>query len=217
MYKILIVEDVEAVADLQVLKLIRAGMTVETRRVETPQDFTRQLELYAPHAILCNVSVPRFSGVTALAMAQSLRPDTPFIFVFKTADEEATVETFTREAGDHVFKTSPSNLPWTFGRAMKQAEERKTADGHGLAIARMTRMYADQVRELDQLQHQHLVFRKLSRYLKAGVTPAEVYAAVECFGPQLFRRTNGRLYLLRNLACDSGLCGLIPTTRRPAP
>jgi len=198
MHKILIVEDVEAVADLQVLKLIRAGMTVETRRVETPQDFTRQLELYAPHAILCNVSVPRFSGVTALAMAQSLRPGTPFIFVFKTADEEAAVETFTRDAGDHVFKTSPSNLPWTFGRAMKQAEERKTADGHGLAIARMTRMYADQVRELDQLQHQHLVFRKLSRYLKAGVTPAEVYAAVECFGPQLFRRTNGRLYLVHS-------------------
>src|SRR5207249_5483307 len=73
MYKILIVEDVEAVADLQVLKLIRAGVAVETRRVETPQDFTRQLELYAPDAILCSVSVPRFSAVTALAMAQSLR------------------------------------------------------------------------------------------------------------------------------------------------
>jgi len=198
MHKILIVEDVEAVADLQILKLIRAGVAVETRRVDTPQDFTRQLELYAPDAILCSVSVPRFSGVTALAMAQSLRPGTPFIFVFKTADEEAAVETFTRDAGDHVFKTSPSNLPWTFGRAMKQAEERKTADGQGLAIARMTRMYADQVRELDQLQHQHLVFRKLSRYLKAGVTPAEVYAAVECFGPQLFRRTNGRLYLVHS-------------------
>jgi diguanylate cyclase (GGDEF)-like protein len=198
MHKILIVEDVEAVADLQVLKLIRAGVAVETRRVETPQDFTRQLELYAPDAILCSVSVPRFSGVTALAMAQSLRPGTPFIFVFKTADEEAAVETFTRHAGDHVFKTSPSNLPWTFGRAMKQAEERKTADGQGLAITRMTRMYADQVRELDQLRHQHLVFRKLSRYLKAGVTPAEVYATVECFGPQLFRRTSGRLYLVHS-------------------
>jgi len=196
MYKILIVEDVEPVADLQVLKLIRAGVAVETRRVETPQDFTRQLELYAPDAILCSVSVPRFSGVTALAMAQSLCPDTPLIFVFKTAEEEATVETFTRGAGDHVFKTSPSNLPWTFARAVKQAEERKIADGQGLAMARMTRMYADQVRELDQLSHQHLVFRKLSRYLKAALTPAEVYAAAECFGPQLFQSTNGKLYLV---------------------
>ena len=196
MHKILIVEDVEAVADLQILKLIRAGVAVETRRVDTPQDFTRQLELYAPDAILCSVSVPRFSAVTALAMAQSLRPGTPFIFVFKTADEEAAVDTFTRHAGDNVFKTNPGNLSWTFGRAMKQAEERKAADGQGLAIARMTRMYANQVRELDQLRHQHLVFRKLSRYLKAAVTPAEVYAAVECFGPQLFRKTNGRLYLI---------------------
>src|SRR2546430_5306303 len=198
MHKILIVEDVEAVADLQVLKLIRAGLVVETRRVETAQDFTRQLELDVPDAILCSVAVPRFSGVTALAMAQRLCPDTPFIFVFKTPEEEATVEAFTRGAGNHVFKTSPSNLPWTFGRAIKQAEERKTADGQGLAIARMARMYTDQVRELDQLRHQHLVFRKLSRYLKAGVTPAEVYAAVECFGPQLFQRANGRLYLVHS-------------------
>src|SRR5258707_14572425 len=125
MHKILIVEDVEAVADLQVLKLIRAGVAVETRRVETPQDYARQLELYAPDVILCSVSVPRFSGVTALAMAQSLRPATPFVFVFKTADEEAAVEAFTRDAGDHVFKTGASNLAWTFRRAIKQAEERK--------------------------------------------------------------------------------------------
>src|SRR2546430_4592531 len=98
MYKILIVEDVEAVADLQVLKLIRAGVAVETRRVDTPQDFTRPLELYVPDVILCSVSVPKFSGGTALAMAPSLCPPTPFIFVFKTVEEEATVETFTRGA-----------------------------------------------------------------------------------------------------------------------
>src|ERR1700740_635518 len=139
MHKILIVEDVEAVADLQILKLIRAGVAVETRRVDTPQDFTRQLELYAPDAILCSVSVPQFSAVTALAMAQSLRPGTPFIFVFKTADEEAAVDTFTRHAGDNVFKTNPGNLPWTFGRATKQAEERKAAGGQGLATVRLRR------------------------------------------------------------------------------
>src|SRR6267154_1314750 len=142
MHKILIVEDVEAVADLQTLKLIRAGVAVETRRVDTPQDFTRQLELYAPDAILCSVSVPRFSGVTALAMAQSLRPGTPFIFVFKTADEEAAVDTFTRHAGDNVFKTNPGKHPRTHPRANKKAEDRTTAAGQGLAIARMTRMYA---------------------------------------------------------------------------
>src|SRR5256885_12556631 len=100
MHKILIVEDVEAVADLQILKLIRAGVAVEKRRVETPQDFRRQLELYAPDAILCSVCVPRFSAVTASAMAPSLPPGTPFIFVFKTADAEAAVETITPRAGD---------------------------------------------------------------------------------------------------------------------
>ena len=43
MYKILIVEDVEVVADLQILMLIRAGIAFEARRVETAEDFTRQI------------------------------------------------------------------------------------------------------------------------------------------------------------------------------
>src|SRR6266853_779850 len=106
MYKILIVEDVEAVADLQLLKLIRAGVAVETRRVDTPQDFTRQLELYVPDVILCSVSVPQFSGLTALSIAQSLSPDTPFIFVFKTADEDAAVECF----GPQLFQSTNGKL-----------------------------------------------------------------------------------------------------------
>src|SRR2546423_12089590 len=100
MYKILIVEDVEAVADLQVLKLIRASVAVETRPVDTPQDFTRQLELYVPDVILCSVSGPKVSGGTALAMAPNLCPHTPFIFVFKTGEEEATVGTITPGASD---------------------------------------------------------------------------------------------------------------------
>ena len=67
-----------------------------------------------------------------------------------------------------------------------------------MTITRLTRLYADQVRELDQLRGQHLTFHKLSRYLKASVKPAEVFTAVECFGPQLFPSTNGRLYLVHS-------------------
>jgi len=194
MYKILIVEDVEVVADLQILMLVRAGIAFESRRVETVEDFTRQIELAVPDAILYSGSMPQFSGFAALAKAQSLCPDTPFIFVSGTHREPAA-ETRRRATTDCVFTTSLAELPSTFDRAIKEAEERKKRKAQESAITRLTRMYGDQARELEQLHLQHVTLRKLGRYLRGSATPAEVYAAIECFGPQLFQGS-GKLYLV---------------------
>jgi diguanylate cyclase (GGDEF)-like protein len=196
MHKILIVEDVEVVADLQVLMLIRAGIALEARRVETAEDFTRQIELAVPDAILYSASMPQFSGLVASAKAQILCPDAPFIFVSGTHSEETAAETPKHATTDHVFTTSLAELPSTFDRAIKEAEERKKRKAQESAITRLTRMYADQTRDLEQLHVQNVTLRKLSRYLRTSVTSAEVYAAIECFGPQLFRGTNGKLYLI---------------------
>jgi diguanylate cyclase (GGDEF)-like protein len=196
MHKILIVEDVEVVADLQILMLIRAGIALEARRVETAEDFTRQIELAVPDAILYSASMPQFSVLVASAKAQILCPDTAFIFVSGTHSEETAAETRQHATTDHVFTTSLAELPSTFDRAIKEAEERKKRKAQESAITRLTRMYADQTRDLEQVQVQHVTFRKLSRYLRTSATSAEVYATIECFGPQLFQGTNGKLYLV---------------------
>ncbi len=195
MHKILIVEDVQVVADLQILMLIRAGIAFESRRVETAEDFARQIELAVPDAILYSASMPHFSGFVASAKAQSLCPDTPFIFVSGTHSEETAAETRKRATTDSVYTTSLADLPATFDRAIKEAEERKKRKAQESAISRLSRMYADQTRELEQLYVQHVTLRNLNRYLRASVTAAEVYATIECFGPQLFQGTNGKLYL----------------------
>jgi diguanylate cyclase (GGDEF)-like protein len=195
-HKILIVEDVQVVADLQILMLIRAGIAFESRRVETAEDFTRQIELAVPDAILYSASMPHFSGFVALAKAQSLCPDTPFIFVSGTHSEETAAETRKRATAECVFTTSLADLPSTFDRAIKEAEERKKRKAQESAITRLSRMYTDQTRELEQLYVQHVTLRNLSRYLRASVKPAEVYATLECFCPQLFQGTNGKLYLV---------------------
>ena len=195
MYKVLIVEDVQVVADLQILMLIRAGIAFEARRVETLEDFTRQIEQSAPDAILYSASLPQFSGFAALAKAQILCPDAPFIFVAGKGGDE-TAATRKRSGTDFAFTTNLAELPATFNRAVKEAEERRTKKAHESAIMRLTRMYAEQAHELEQLQLQQVTLRKLSRFLKASVTPAEVYTAIECFGPQLFQRTVGKLYLV---------------------
>ncbi len=53
----------------------------------------------------------------------------------------------------------------------------------------------DRIRELEQFQRQHGTLRKLSSYLKASLSQDDAYAAIECFGSQLFENTTGKLYL----------------------
>jgi len=195
MYKVLIVEDIEAVADLQVLKLVRAGIVCEARRVETPEAFRREVERFSPDVILCGASVPQLSCRAALALADSLCPETAFIFVFKTGAEESSLEALLSEAGERVRKTNPLNLPWTFERAVRATADRRTETVQDSAIARLKRLCAGQARELELLRSQHLVLGKFSRYLKASQAPPEIYAALETFGPQLFPGGGGKLYL----------------------
>jgi diguanylate cyclase (GGDEF)-like protein len=196
MQKILIFEGVEAVADELILELIHAGVACEARRVDTPEDFARQLDIYFPDAILCGASPPKSNGQTALAIARSLRPDAPILFVFGTIGEEIAVHTIRSEPNDHIFKTSRAEFRSSFKVAIADAEERKRRGTEERAVTRLTRLYSDQVKEIERLRSQHVTFRKLSRYLKASLAPAEVFTALESLGPQLFRNTVGKLYLV---------------------
>jgi len=75
----------------------------------------------------------------------------------------------------------------------KRAKKRERAE---TALARRGNRLLHRISELELTLRQHVNLRKLSSYLKASLTPAEVYAAVECFGPQLFQGTTGKLYLI---------------------
>jgi len=77
----------------------------------------------------------------------------------------------------------------------KRAKKRERAKA---VLAQRGNGLLHRIRELERLLRQHVNLRKLSSYLKASLTPAEAYAAVECFGPQLFRGTTGKLYLIHS-------------------
>jgi diguanylate cyclase (GGDEF)-like protein len=75
----------------------------------------------------------------------------------------------------------------------KRAKKRERAQA---VLAQGGNRLQHRIRELELTLRQHVNLRKLSSYLKASLTPAEAYAAVECFGPQLFQGTTGKLYLI---------------------
>jgi len=54
----------------------------------------------------------------------------------------------------------------------------------------------DEIYALEQLHQEQLTLRKLCSYLTSALTTLEAYAALECFGPQLWPGATGALYLL---------------------
>jgi diguanylate cyclase (GGDEF)-like protein/PAS domain S-box-containing protein len=123
--RILLVEDVASDAELELRELRRNGLTFDARIVETEADFRRDLGSYDPHIILSDFSLPRFSGMAALAIARELRPDLPFIFVSGTIGEENAVAALRNGATDYVLKTNLARFPSAVRRAISEAQEKK--------------------------------------------------------------------------------------------
>ena len=90
--RLLLVEDLATDADLSVHELNKAGLLCTVCRVETESDFLDALQSFSPDVILCDFSLPRFDGTTALALVRERCPHVPLIFVSGTIGEEVAVE-----------------------------------------------------------------------------------------------------------------------------
>jgi diguanylate cyclase (GGDEF)-like protein/PAS domain S-box-containing protein len=129
--KILLVEDSENDAELIVRELKRAGMGCTSMRVETEPDYQRALTAFNPDIILSDFSMPRFDGMSALAIARQAHPEIPFIFVSGTLGEEYAIRALKSGASDYVLKGNLLRLPPTVERALSEAhaaqEQRRMA------------------------------------------------------------------------------------------
>jgi CheY-like chemotaxis protein len=68
--RILLVEDVETDAQLQVRELRRAGLNFEAKRVQSESAFLAGLSEFAPDIIMSDFSIPGFGGMRALEIAR---------------------------------------------------------------------------------------------------------------------------------------------------
>ena len=121
---ILLLEDSVLDAELTCASLgIDGGCRID--RVEDQQSFQQALEERHYDLILADYSLPSFDGITALDIAQRLRPDTPFIFVSGALGEELAIETLKRGAMDYVLKHRLERLRPSVLRALREKEERR--------------------------------------------------------------------------------------------
>ncbi len=128
--KILLVEDDATDAELVLRVLKRAGIEWTACRVDTEVEFRRKLNEFSPDIILSDFSMPKFDGMSALAVARETHPQVPFVFVSGTIGEEFAIQALKNGATDYVLKHDLGRLPPAVQRALQDAakaeEQRRT-------------------------------------------------------------------------------------------
>ena len=123
--RILFVEDQPDDIELECWQLEREGLAFEWRAATSDADLRRALDEYEPDLVLCDYSIPGFSGRAALRIVREVAPEVPLIFVSGTIGEETAVECLREGATDYVLKGNPQRLGAAVRRALAETDERK--------------------------------------------------------------------------------------------
>ena len=122
---VLMVEDSDEDTELVIRELRRGGYDVSFERVDTPQGMTATLENRAWDVVICDFSIPHFSGADALRLLREKNLDTPFIYVSGTIGEETAVNALKQGAHDYVMKGSLKRLLPAIQRELKEVQQRR--------------------------------------------------------------------------------------------
>ena len=129
--QVLIVEDSENDALLIIRELRRGGYEPIYERVETRAAMQSALDKTKWDVILCDYSLPHFSGPEALAFVKERGLDMPFIIVTGTIGDVEAVSSMKAGAHDYILKGNLTRLPAAVERELREAitrRERRQAD-----------------------------------------------------------------------------------------
>ena len=104
---VLVIEDEEPDAILNVHYLERAGYSIHFRRVDTAEEMENALELEKWNLILSDYSMPFFDVNAALEIYNHAKLDIPFIVISGEIGEERAVELI--KSGVHDYLTLQRN------------------------------------------------------------------------------------------------------------
>jgi len=123
--RILIVEDLPTDAALCEREVRQVLPISEFRCVETEEDFLNALDAFQPDLILSDYSMPRFDGMAALLLARARTPETPFIILTGSMNEETAVACMKPGAWDYVIKEHIRRLGSAILVALEQKKVRE--------------------------------------------------------------------------------------------
>lgn len=151
---ILVVEDNARDAGLMADVLAADGLVARYECVDTLEGFKAALQRQAFSLILSDYSLPSFDGLTALAVARQVCPDTPFILVSGALGEETVVESLRAGATDYVLKQRLDRLGPVVRRALKEAEQHRQRRQAEAALARSEQQLRALTARLEKLREE---------------------------------------------------------------
>ena len=122
--KVLILEDMPTDALLARREVQKVLPESRFLVVDTRQDYLSALESFRPDIILSDYNLPQFDGMTALLLAKEHVPETPFIVVTGSINEETAVECMKAGAWDYVLKEGIMRLGSAVLGALERRQER---------------------------------------------------------------------------------------------
>src|SRR5712691_2686572 len=108
--RVLIVEDSEDDTALLVRELGRGGYEVTFERVDSASAMAIALEEKEWDLVVCDYSMPHFSGSEALKLLREKGSELPFIYLSGTMGEEIAVTALKQGAQDYLMKDNLKRL-----------------------------------------------------------------------------------------------------------
>jgi len=126
--RILFVDDKESDVEHCLQELKRMDFAVSKDRVQVPEEFTERLRTQSYDVIVCDYSMPGWTGMEALEHLRQLNQEIPFILATNNLDEEMTDAFIRKGAFDCVDKNRLNRLPLAVGLAIEEKTRREERD-----------------------------------------------------------------------------------------
>jgi PAS domain S-box-containing protein len=131
MVRILFVDDKESDVELCLRELNRMDFAVSSDWVQSAAEFQEQLRMQSYDVIICDYSMPSWTGMEALELLQQSSRDIPFILATSILGEDMTDAFMRKGAFDCVDKNRLNRLPLAVALAVEEktrGEERNRAE-----------------------------------------------------------------------------------------
>lgn len=120
MVKILLVEDLPTDADLAIFEAGKVFKSLETKVVETEEDFLSLLDSWQPDIVLSDFKLPTYDGLSVVNAVLRKTPITPVIILTGSMNEDTAVDCMKAGATDYVIKEHIKRLGPALYHALAQ-------------------------------------------------------------------------------------------------
>jgi diguanylate cyclase (GGDEF)-like protein len=153
--KILFVDDEPSDILFEQRELERHGLSFASRIAANETEAIHHLAVFKPDVVLCDYSMPGFSGPQALDTVRRIRPATPILMVSGSIPDDTAIELLSRGATDYVLKSNLRRLGPAVRRAVAETRQRAALEARIDELA-----HYDALTGLPNLAHVDLVVER---------------------------------------------------------